>query len=296
MIGSQDDPRPVVALDWSFHGVHVTWDGEQVCAFASVEDFLADARMSGPHRIAAEATFESWDLERRHRLYDEITAQGHTLYVYRPLHTARARQAAGIDKSDAADARIIWWYAHDEAFHLYPARKLDDDWARRNAELNRNYARVRLSGGKKQLAARAAEVLGPFRERSEDSQVALGSSAGYTESLLAALYFAAKEGLSRREMERLLGLHGSGYPTLLRSDVHTHSFRHASRRLSARDDVHALRTVDRLRMPTPAVATPSGQDPAQVRTKDWTIYRRELRRAFHEIVAALRGEPANSTD
>jgi hypothetical protein len=62
------------------------------------------------------------------------------------------------------------------------------------------------------------------------------------------VFFAAKRVRSRDEFERLLGLHGSAYPSLLRSEVHHHSFRFARKR-----------------------------------GVTWNVYRRELRRTFSRL-------------
>lgn len=283
MIGDDGDLRPVVALDWSFHGVHVTFDGVSVQELASVEALLADARLSRPHRIAAEATFESWDPQRRTAMLAALHAAGHELFVYRPLHTARARKVLRVDKSDAADALIIWRYAQHPRFRLYRYREVDREWAARFTALQREYVRLRLTGGKAALAAAAAQVLGPLRERSPQSRAVLGSSSGYSETLLAVLAFAAGNDLTRNEMERLVGLHGSGYPSLLRSEVHTHNARHALKRLAAFDGIHAGRAVHELDDPTVSV-----QVPDRSTQKDWRVYRREMRRAYAELVGARR--------
>ena len=282
MIGAPDDPRPVVAFDWSTKGLHVTFDGEHIERCASILALLDDARLETPHRLAAEATFESWDPINRYRIVGQLRDAGHELFVYRPLHTARARKAGNIKKSDADDVLVIWRYANHPDFHLYAPCAPRPEWVDVHAALNGEYAMIRLTHGKPALAERAAEILGPFSGRSEDSRLVLGSK-DYSESLLAALMFVASKGLTRAEMERMIGLHGSGYPSILRSDVHVHSFRHARKRLvKARDDVHDRRAVDEfLSGDNETIA-----DPART-VKDWTVYRRELRCVYHELVTGL---------
>lgn len=51
------DPRPLVALDWSFKEVHVTFDGDEVLRLRSFADLLA--LLDAPHKIVAESTFDS---------------------------------------------------------------------------------------------------------------------------------------------------------------------------------------------------------------------------------------------
>jgi hypothetical protein len=86
-------------------------------------------------------------------------------------------------------------------------------------------------------------------------------------SSLDARYYAASKNLTRAPMERLFGLHGSGYPSLRRSEIHTHSARHALKRLAATGDVHTRRSINDLH---------SGEITGDERPKDWRIYRREL--------------------
>lgn len=273
-------PLPIVSLDWSFHGVHVSFDGASVELFASTDDLLTDPRMASPHRIAAESTFESWDLDRRQRMIDAISAAGHELVVYRPLHTPRARQALGLDKSDANDARAIWKLAAHPKFRMYTPSPVDPAWMERAERMQREYTKIRLSGEKPRLAAKAAAILGPLEGRSPEFRAVFGGSGGYSETLLSVLYFLASEGLTRNEMERAIGLHGSGYPSLLRSEIHTHSARHARKRLAALPGVYRHRAVDDLAgIPFPG-AGPDAQ-------KDWRVYRRQLRHGYAELFAGI---------
>lgn len=100
-----DDVRPLVALDWSFSGIHVTFDGREVTRLSGVEELLEQLQ-DEPHRIVAESTFESWDLARRHALVARVRDEGHELYVYRPIHTARSCIAAKGDGMSVAPALI----------------------------------------------------------------------------------------------------------------------------------------------------------------------------------------------
>lgn len=243
------DPRPLAALDWSFKDVHVTFDGVDVARFRSVDDFLAT--LVRPHKIVAESTFESWDARRRRTVVEALRAAGHEIYVFRPIHTARSRGSSATEKSDANDARTIHRIVSSTRLHVYPLPDVDPAWEERRDRANREYQRLRLAGEKAQLAEQAAAVLGPYRLLDDDARAVLGNGSSYSPSLLAAVFFATARSRSRDEFERLLGLHGSAYPSLLRSEVHHHSFRHARRRGVA-----------------------------------WPLYRRELRRAFARLKAA----------
>lgn len=243
------DPRPLVALDWSFRGVHVTTDGVTVTRHSSVDELLAV--LAVPHKILAESTFESWDPVRRRDVVARLRDAGHEIYVFRPIHTARARGSAATAKSDENDARTIHSIATAGRLHVYPLPDADPEWGERRDGANREYQRIRLSGEKDLLVAEAARVLGPYRDLDDSARSVLGNGKAYSPSLLAAAYFAAQRCRSRDEFERMLGLHGSAYPSLLRSEVHHHSFRFARRR-----------------------------------GVTWQVYRRELRRVFAKLKAA----------
>jgi hypothetical protein len=249
------DPRPLVALDWSFKEVHVTFDGVEVVRLRSFDDLLG--MLTVPYKIVAESTFESWDPLRRRSIVDALRAAGHEIYVFRPIHTARARGSAATAKSDANDARTIHALATRSRLHVYPLPDVDPEWVERRESANREYQRIRLSGEKDLLIESAVTALGPYRLLDDDARSVLGNGSTYSRSLLAAVFFASQRARSRSEFERLLGLHGSAYPSLLRSEVHHHSFRFARRR-----------------------------------GVTWKVYRRELRRAFTRL-KALRPLPVD---
>lgn len=235
------DPRPWCAVDWSRGLLHLTLDGESVTTVATVED-LPDLLVV-PHRIAAESTFESWDPARRGAMAALLRSRGHEILVFRPIHTARNRTEG---KSDTVDVKVIYRVATTGKLHLYPLPDPDTEWAARRLKANRDYQRMRLDGRKTELQERAESILGPYQEQTEQARRVLGSGRNYSPSLLAVVMFAAELAATRAEFERLLGLHGSAYPTLLRSEVHHHSFRHAKKRgVTWREYRRELRTVYR---------------------------------------------------
>lgn len=222
-----DDARPLVAFDWSRNTLHVTWDGENVEQMNSVQDLLD--RLAGvPHRIVTEATVESWDPDRKMAFATRARAEGHEILVYRPIHTARFRdrQTPPIRKNNVNDAKAIFGIAAEGRLHLYPLPAPDSDWAKRRQDLNEEFIRLRSAGDMGELVRSAQEVLGPYGDLAPTAQAALGNGTEYAEAMIAAVYFAAIHADSRAEFERFLGLHGSGYPSVLRSNVHHHGFRH----------------------------------------------------------------------
>lgn len=222
------DERPTVAFDWSLKGVHATGDGVRVERHDNIGELVASLEV--PTKLVAETTFESWDPGQRSAVVAEVRERGHELYVYRPLHTSR-RRPAGLPKTDANDARVIYSIAVDGRFHLYPAPGAPNiNWARRQMRANREYQRIRLAEQKPQLAAEAEAILGPYSELESEPREVLGNGQNYSTTLLAVTLFATKWSRSRNEFERLLGLSGAGYPALLRSEIHTHVWRHADAR------------------------------------------------------------------
>lgn len=240
------DARQLVVFDWAARRIHVTTDGVTVRVLGSIHELLEE--LTVPCKLVAESTFESWDPQRRRRAIDALRSAGHELYVFRPKRTAKLRAELGIKKSDSADALVIHHLATRTRTHFYPAPDPSPDAVLRRQLANSAYLQVRANHEKPALAAKAADVLGPYSALDEPARAALGNGSAYSETLLAVLWFVALRVRSRDEFERLVGLHGSGYPSLLRSEIHTHVWRHARKR-----------------------------------GVSWRTFRRELRRAFRVV-------------
>lgn len=229
----REDPRPLVAFDWSGKHLDVTFDGVTVRQVDRSEDLLP--LLNVPHRIVCESTFESYKPERRAAMVELFRSKGHELYMYRPLATAKFRKTEGIEKTNTNDAQVIFRIAQETNMHLYPAIGRDEDWASRRAELNAEYHAIRSMGLKTELLIEPAkEILGSFKSLSPEDKAMFGNAAldKYSETLLAAVYFATRYTSNRHEFERLLGMSGSAHPSLLRSDVHHHVYRHMRKRRS----------------------------------------------------------------
>lgn len=220
--------RPTVALDWSGHHVHATFDGKAVERLPDVGALLD--RLATPHRIVCEATLESYDAGRRAAVLARIDRDGHELVVFNPRQTARARKRWDVTKSDANDARVIFRLAAEGRVHLMAAVEPDPVWTRRRDVANRQYTRIRGSARKDELVVAAEAALGPYHDLDDDARAALGNGKGWMASVVAAAFFAAQWARSRDEFERLLGLHASAYPSLLRSEIHKHGYPHLAKR------------------------------------------------------------------
>jgi hypothetical protein len=240
------DPRPVVAFDWAVAQIHVTFDGQNVVTMLDTDELVA--HLGGvPHKLVAEATFESYKADMKAARLERLRAAGHELYVFRPLRTGRMRHALDVTKTHTHDAQLIWHIANDTPGHLYPLPDIDAEWVATREELNFEYGLLRAAGRKAELVAKVEDILGPYSSLEGDTRLVLTNGKEYAASVVAAVYYAATNTLTRAEFERHLGLHGSGYPTLLRSDIHHHGFRHAKKRgvtwTVFRREVRRLRSV-----------------------------------------------------
>lgn len=228
----KNGPERLVAVDWSGSGVWATFDGAEVGTWANMEALLDELeRRGGTYQVVVEATFESYEVERRELLVARARSDGHEIVGFRPHHTARRREELGLTKSDINDACVIWNLAEEGRVWAYPILDPDPGWAAYRESVNHEYMQIRAAGEKGLLVGEAKAIIGPWRSR-RDELGALGASSGsgYMPSGLAAACFAAKHVSSRENFERILGLHGSGYPGILRSEIHHHSYRWAARR------------------------------------------------------------------
>lgn len=231
------DRRPLVAVDWSMKGVHAVFDGSTVQEFATVGEAMEGRP---PHRIALEATFESFDLDARLQALGRLRADGHEVYGIRPLNTARYRNWLDLPKTDAIDAVVIWRMAVDVKRHFSPLRPgVDPTFGELMDGLRAEFMDVRRRGDKPTLAAEARTYLTPWKDLPDDLRLAAGAS-GYTDSLAAAVLFLATRTSGRKEFEQAAGLHGSAYPTIFRSELMHHSFRHGKKRGAHSTDFRRL--------------------------------------------------------
>lgn len=214
-------------MDWSSKGIHITYNGEDVERLESTESLLDELR--SPHCIVTESTFESWDPQRRRKLVQQIREEGHEILVYRPIHTARQRPSDW-EKSDENDVRVIFQISKQGTLNLYPLPEPDPKWVTLFEKANREYINLRASGDKAALVETAETILGPYKKLPKDKQQALGNGSKYMPSVLAAAYHASQYASDRHTFQRLLGLHGSGHPSILRSEIHHHGYRHLQKR------------------------------------------------------------------
>lgn len=221
------DSRPLVAFDWSAGALDCTFNGKTVFQVKKIEELAA--MLKKPHKLACEASFESFVPGRRHAMAQMLRDAGHEIYVFRSTATERHRRAADIEKTNENDARTIYRIAAETDTHVYPLLDIDAEWIARRKALNREYFILKMSKQKDaQLITPAKDIIGKFKDLSPEDKVRFGNAKndGYSDTMLAAVYFATLNTTNRYDFERLLGLWQSACPSLLRSEIHHHSWRH----------------------------------------------------------------------
>lgn len=219
------DPRPPLAFDWSANNLDCTFDGITVFSVKTVEQLAA--MLTEPHRIVCEASFESFVPGRRQAMAQMLRDAGHEIFVFRPTATARYRYMHEIEKSNTNDSQVIYKIATETDTHVYPLLATDADWATRRAALNRKYFEIKMGKLKPELLIKPAKkILGWYSKLSPEEKLMFGNGKAdsYSETMLAAVYYATMVTTDRHEFERLLGLWQSAHPSLLRSDIHHHGY------------------------------------------------------------------------
>lgn len=235
-------------FDWSMNrGLSVLFDDdEDVTLFANIEQLLN--RLSEPHTLVSECTFESFNIDKRRALVDRVKREGHTWKTFNPRQTPRARKALGLEKTDDNDVRAIRYVASHQPQGLklasvaegaeHDRRKAMRDAA--NLELmlmRRDYAYLPSARSKlgvkivKRKDVFAQEIidshLPAYSDLNEFEALAWGNGKKYSLTLIAAVSVASRHSESRADFDYLTGLSANGYPSQIRSDVHWWRYRYA---------------------------------------------------------------------
>lgn len=229
--GFKNDPRPALAFDWSAGNLDCTFDGETVFSVKTVEHLAA--QLNTPHKIVCEASFESFVPGRRHAMAAMLREAGHELYVFRPTATEKFRRKNSIEKSNTNDSQVIYRIATETETHTYPLLAPDPDWVERRIRLNKEYFLIKMTKRKPELLIKPAKkILGWFSKLPPETKLMYGNGKAdkYSETLLAAVYFATLNTTNRYDFERVLGLWESAHPSLLRSDIHHHGYKAVRKR------------------------------------------------------------------
>lgn len=258
-----------MAFDWSRTQVDYTFDGNTSAVASNLSEFLDF--LKEPHDIVCEATFESYEPERRQRFIEECGRRGHRLRVFNPRLTAYRRTRAGIEKNDATDALVIFEIAFRSDVHLTAPKKVDEAWVAKREKVNREHTISRFSGTKDELADIAIAILGKYEGLAVEQRLVLGNGKEYAVPLLSAIVQATKYASSRGEFERLLGLYANAYPSHLRSDVHHWGYRVRNGGIGKKPD-----------------GTPKFERESVV---TWKVFRQVLRATYQKLKRAGVGKP-----
>lgn len=240
----KDDVRPVMAFDWSAGNLDCTHDGQKVFSVKTVEQLAA--MLMVPHKIVCEASFESFVPGRRQAMARMLRDAGHEIYVFRPTATARFRYKNEIEKSNTNDSQVIYRIATETDTHVYPLLAHDPEWVDQRVKLNRKYFEIKMSKQKPELLIKPAKkILGWYSKLPADQKLMYGNGKAdkYSETMLAAVYYATQHTSNRYDFERLLGLWQSAHPSLLRSDIHHHGYGTVRKRISMSDYRRAVRNL-----------------------------------------------------
>lgn len=234
-------------------------DNDEVRYLYSVDELLDS--LDRPTRIISEATFESFDINKRAEVIDKARGKGHVWLTTPNRQTGRRRlnwvlnepemfpseyfevadlnKKNGDRKSDEIDVHVIRRLANENPSCLKSpnVRREDDRWVQvmdqihdemvnlrrtiRKIPSNRSAKGFVFKKDKDLYAKEIVQHLPKFKTLTDTQKKCFGS-AGYSLCLVAAAAVATKHSRSRREFEHFTGLFGHGFPSQIRSDIHHH--------------------------------------------------------------------------
>jgi len=232
--------EPLLALDWSRKKVDV-YDARTctVETFKTIEEF---AQKHPGCSVFLETTAESYELDRRKEVLAALKAANIDTYSYNPRDTMRFRLDNHIEKSDPADAKVIYRVATETKKTLKrfgPLREPLIEEGSRDPLGERIFKFViidRPYEGKKTLEY-ANKYLGKSLTKrqlksgkvpavvvpSEFHDFIYGSDGKYRKSIGRMLYVAEEvrnAARGKREFRRLLGNYSNGYGSIMRSEYY----------------------------------------------------------------------------
>lgn len=206
-----------VAFDWSGKGIDVTFDGVTSERLPDVNALLE--RLTEPHRIVCESTYESYIEEQRDAFTIACASAGHDLRTFKPRFTAKLRVALGMDKTDANDALVIYRVAVAGLIPLKRAGVVDPEYRARHKAINHEHTIGRFIGETDALVAEFERVF-PKNSLTDIQRLAFLTKSGeWRSQFIAGIVRASRYATSRKDFENLTGMHANGYGCHLRSDI-----------------------------------------------------------------------------
>lgn len=243
-----------IYFDWGGGKITTLRNSEEEIRYFPSCDSLLDS-LTEPTILISEATFESFDVNKRIEVIEKARKAGHIWRTTPNRLTGRHRRSMGIDdKSDEIDVGVIRNLAKTRPEVLkIPNVRLGTDplvigLEEANAELmllrrTRNMVPNKSKLGWKVVSAKdeyADKLIALLPSTSSLTNIQVDVLCGslakptskpkYSKPLIAAVGKATKYASSRGEFEHYTGLFVHGYPSQIRSDVHHWSWRFAEKR------------------------------------------------------------------
>ena len=217
-----------LGLDWSRIGVYV-YDprDNKVRQYKTIEQAAA----ANPGcSIVFEATAESFELSRRDAVLQSLKENGIDAYVYNTRYTKIFRLKHGIEKTDPADAKVIYRVATETnlSLHRFGPLRDGDPLGSRISEFVITDRSVHKGKTSLPYAEKYLGKILPKRQRAvsivpEFFQPWIYDSQGKYRTQVGRILFVAeqvrKDGRGYREFRRQLGNYGNGLGRIMRSEI-----------------------------------------------------------------------------
>lgn len=203
-----------IGLDWSRTEV-VIYDGATIHRALN----LTEAATLFPNcRWILEAPAESYELQNRQIVLDAFMLHGIEAWSYRSQYTAKYREKWGIEKSDEADAQVIYRIGTETTLALKRFGPLRDVDAIRDSIKEFLVEDRYLFNGMKSrsltsLVQRPPVVLLPFLFTGKKYRMQIGR-------IIAVALEVQKANRGFREFRRQLGNYSNGYRSMPRSEFY----------------------------------------------------------------------------
>jgi len=241
------------AFDWGSRAGKLVFvslddiDGAPVYS-ARLEDFIREYE---PKQLFAETTFESYEVDRYNYVLDVAKMHGTAIYTLSSRTTAHRRNEIGTEKDDLGDARLIARLAlefvngkgtqnpgnghaspHPFTTHFRLARPrgaVERTMSDLRKRLTKELVKLRREGYPKTspVLQQALQDLPPLSEIPAEHKNTLLRGKKFSPSFAISLAIASRMvremAGGRDDFERLVGLCGTGYPSLIRSNIYHHS-------------------------------------------------------------------------
>lgn len=227
-----------VYFDWNKTQINVLFDDAEDDIVLKDLDSLMDM-LTEPSVIIGEATFESFQLEKRRNVIARAMREGHTLLTTPNRATGRWRKAMYPEYNnkplpDNLAVKVIRHIASQTDTHLKIPAFPDSSWVTVREAANSKLMRLRSEfrwaygprGGRKVVSAKddyaddLIQLLPEYVTLTAKQKLALGDGKEYNKTVVAAVGVTAEYVDNIKDFDRLSGMYHHGYPSQIRSDLH----------------------------------------------------------------------------